>query len=135
MAITETIPVLWVQLKDNHDYGRCRIWKLIPVKSDLGPRSGGKAIPTPPTGSGSLPPYDGDQHCTCSHRSTEASNDGFETTVVEVTVATTTNTVTTRKQYRIEGDRELSTSRTSVARDHTYRACNRVAAPHANERP
>ena len=34
----------------------------------------------------------------------EMSDDGFGTTVVEVTVATTTNTVTTRKKYRVEGD-------------------------------
>ena len=62
--------------------------------------------PTP--GSSSLPPYDGnpgDQRCTCSNERTESSNDdGFGTTVVEVSVTTTTNTVTTRKKYRVEGE-------------------------------
>jgi hypothetical protein len=50
----------------------------------------------------SAPPYDGKQRCTCSHKSVETDDDGFGTTVTEVTVKTTTNTTTTRKKYRVE---------------------------------
>ncbi|KAF9777281.1 hypothetical protein BJ322DRAFT_1222315 [Thelephora terrestris] len=48
----------------------------------------------------SAPPYDGKQRCTCSHKSVETDDDGFGTTVTDVTVKTTTNTTTTRKKYR-----------------------------------
>lgn len=48
-----------------------------------------------------LPPYDGslaNQRCTRSHQTTETNDDGFGTTVTEVTVTTTT----TRKRYWVE---------------------------------
>lgn len=44
-----------------------------------------------------IPPYEekpGNYSCTCSHLNTEPSDDGFGTTVIEIT------TVTTRKKYR-----------------------------------
>jgi len=68
---------------------------------------GGTLASNPTPGSSSLPQYDGnpgDQRCTCSHESMESNDDGFGTTVVEVSVTTTTNTVTTRKKYRVEGE-------------------------------
>ncbi|KAF9781772.1 hypothetical protein BJ322DRAFT_1161694 [Thelephora terrestris] len=72
-----------VQLKDNHD-------------------NAAQAHAPVSAGSSTLPPYNGNQGCTCSHQSTEASDDdGFGASVTEVTVTTTT--VTTRKKYRVEG--------------------------------
>jgi len=83
---------------DNGKLEPCRIWELIPVKVDA-------FIPQPssssayPRDSSSAPPYGantGNRCCTCSHLTTEADDDGFGTTVVEVT------TVTTRKKYWVE---------------------------------
>ncbi|KAF9642237.1 hypothetical protein BDM02DRAFT_2470956 [Thelephora ganbajun] len=87
-----------VQLKDNYDHEPCRIWKLIPAKSDT------KSQPEQEQTPSKLPPYDGSERCTCSHHTTETSDDRFGTTVTEVAVTTTTTTVTTRKKYRVEGD-------------------------------
>ena len=89
---------------DDDDNELCSIWKLIPVKSDLGPQPPQDPTPVPAARLGSFPPHDGGQHCTRSHQLAEMSDDEFGTTVVEVTVTTTTNTVTTRKKYRVEGD-------------------------------
>ena len=83
----------------------CKFWKLIPVKLDTKSQSVPEPTSVPTSGSGLLPPYDGNpgnQRCTCSHQTTETNDDGFGTTVVETT--TTTSTVTTRKKYRVEGD-------------------------------
>ena len=80
---------------------------MIPVKLDAGSQSVPETTTASEPGLSSLPPYDGNpgnQRCACSHQTTETADDGFGTTVVEVTVATTTNTVTTRKKYRVEGD-------------------------------
>lgn len=57
-------------------------------------------------GSGSPPTYDG--HATEPESSTrtqhvESDHEEFGTIVNEVTVVTTTSTVTTRKRYRVEG--------------------------------
>jgi len=84
-------------------------WRLIPVNVEhmFTPAQSPSAM----LSSGSLPqdetpapapPYDGKQRCACSHKSVETSDDGFGTTVTEVTVKTTTNTTTTRKKYRVE---------------------------------
>ena len=55
-------------------------------------------------GSGSPPPYSGDVSGQSSTRAqyAESEHDEFGTVVNEVTVATTTSTVTTRKRYRVE---------------------------------
>ncbi|KAF9649757.1 hypothetical protein BDM02DRAFT_3260142 [Thelephora ganbajun] len=79
-----------------------RIWKLIPVKVEdtLTPSQ----LLSEMLGSGSLPPYKGNstgQSSTHAQR-TEAEHDEFGTIVNEVTVVTTTSTVTTRKRYRVE---------------------------------
>ena len=80
---------------DNGKLESCRIWELIPVKVDdfaSQPSSSSRD-------SGSAPPYEADtgNRCsTCSHLTTETGDDGFGTTVIEVT------TVTTRKKYRVE---------------------------------
>ena len=69
------------------------IWKLIPVK-----------IEEETLGSGFPPSYDGDatrQSSTHAQR-TDSEHDEFGTIVNEVTVVTTTSTVTTRKRYRTE---------------------------------
>ena len=54
--------------------------------------------------SGSLPSYDGDTAGQSSARiqQVESEQDDFGTIVNEVTVVTTTSTVTTRKRYRVE---------------------------------
>jgi hypothetical protein len=55
------------------------------------------------TPSGSLPPYDGDAGQSSTRaQHTESEYDEFGTVVNEVTVVTTTSTVTTRKRYRVE---------------------------------
>ncbi|KAF9649755.1 hypothetical protein BDM02DRAFT_1746311 [Thelephora ganbajun] len=79
-----------------------RIWKLIPVKVEdtLAPSQ----LLSEMLGSGSLPPYNGNptgQSSTHAQR-TEAEHDEFGTVVNEVTVVTTTSTVTTHKKYRVE---------------------------------
>ena len=53
--------------------------------------------------SGSLPSYEGDagESSTLAQR-VESEQDEFGTVVNEVTVVTTTSTVTTRKKYRVE---------------------------------
>ena len=72
----------------------CRIWELLRVETPAG-------RPTPsyvPQRDASAPPYEehtGDT-CTCSHLTTEPSEDGFGTTVIEVT------TVTTRRKFRLD---------------------------------
>ena len=55
-------------------------------------------------GSGSLPSYDGATAGQSSARTQriESEHDEFGTIVNEVTVVTTTSTVTTRKKYRVE---------------------------------
>jgi N-methylhydantoinase A/oxoprolinase/acetone carboxylase beta subunit len=81
-----------------------RIWKLIPVKAE-GALAPSKSL-TETLGSGTLPPYDGDAAGQSSTRAqyAESEHDEFGTVVNEVTVVTTvtTNTVTTRKRYRVE---------------------------------
>jgi len=83
---------------DNSRFQACRVWELIPVEVDgFTPQPSSSTVP--PRVSGSLPPYDGNTRngsCTCSHITTEAGDDGYGTTVIEVT------TVTTRKKYRVE---------------------------------
>ena len=78
------------------------MWNLIPAKVE------GALTPSQSSseklGSGSLPAYDGDvagQSSTCAQR-VESEHDEFGTIVNEVTVVTTTSTVTTRKKYRVE---------------------------------
>jgi len=82
--------------------GARQVWKVIPVKV--------KGVFAPPqllsetAGSGSLPSYDGDeagQSSTCTQR-VEFEHDEFGTIANEVTVVTTTNTITTHKRYRVE---------------------------------
>lgn len=70
-----------------------RIWKLIPVK-----------IEQVTLGSGFPPSYDGDPTRQSSTHAQHADfeQDEFGTIVNEVTVVTTTSTVTTRKKYRAE---------------------------------
>lgn len=78
------------------------MWKLIPVNVE------GTFIPsqsfseTETLGSGSLPSYDEDASSARAQR-VESEHDEFGTIVNEVTVVTTTNTVTTRKKYRVGG--------------------------------
>ena len=70
---------------------------------------GAPAPPLPPPemlGPGPLPPYDGravGQHPAHAQRA-EFERDEFGTIVNEVTVVTTTSTITTRKRYRVEDD-------------------------------
>ena len=83
---------------DNNKFQACRVWELIPVEVD-GFSAQPSSSTVPPKGSSSLPPYEmnsGNGSCTCSHLTKEPDNDGFGTTVIEVT------TVTTRKKYRVE---------------------------------
>ena len=79
---------------DNAKFEACRVWELVPVKVDNFAAQSSSSC-----GSGPLPPYEGnvgDHCCNCSHITTEPGDDGFGTTVIEVT------TVTTRKKYRVE---------------------------------
>ena len=75
----------------------CRIWKLVPVRvENFGRQSPSSFMPTRDS---SVPPHEekaGNYRCTCSHLTTELGDDGFGTTVTEVT------TVTTRRRYRLE---------------------------------
>lgn len=82
----------------NHRFQPCRVWELIPVKVH-------DPAPQPSTSfaaqgtSSAVPPYEerpGNHCCSCSHVTKEPVDDGYGTTVVEVT------TVTTRKKYRVE---------------------------------
>lgn len=77
---------------------QCRIWELTSVKfDDVAARQPSSS--ELPRDSTSAPPYEadtGNHCCSCSHVVTEPNDDGFGTTVVEVT------TVTTRKKYRVE---------------------------------
>lgn len=79
-----------------------RIWKLLPVNVEgvLAPSQQSSGTP----GLGFPPSYDGDATRQSSTRAqyTESNDDGFGTIVNEVTVVTTTNTVTTHKRYRVE---------------------------------
>lgn len=79
------------------------MWRLIPVQSHDG--SHPMPTPVPATGLHSPPSYDGNSASNTSRQTTDTGDDGFGTTVVEVstTTTTTTNTVTTRKKYRVEG--------------------------------
>ena len=83
---------------DNGKLEPCRIWELVPVNVDnFAPQPSSTSVH--PRDSGSAPPYEanmGNRCCTCSHLTTEADDDGFGTTVIEVT------TVTTRKKYRVD---------------------------------
>ena len=87
-----------IQVMDNGRFEACRIWELIPVKvNNSDPRPSSSSAP--PRDSSPLPSYEGNTGtncCTCFHHRTEPSDDGFGTTVIEVT------TVTTRKKYRVE---------------------------------
>jgi len=82
----------------------CRIWKLVPVKfekvdSQPSSSSSSSSSSVPHRDPSPTPPYEekaGNYRCTCSHLTTEPGDDGFGTTVIEVT------TVTTRKKYRLE---------------------------------
>ena len=87
-----------IQVMDNSKFEACRIWELVPVKVD-NPATRPSSSSVPPRDSGPLPPYEGNtgNRCTCSHVTTEPGDDGFGTTVIEVT------TVTTRRKYRLEG--------------------------------
>jgi len=78
-----------------------RIWKLIPVKAEGAPAPSKSPTETP--GSASLPPYDEDAAGQSSTRAqhVEHEHDELGTIVNGVTVVTTTNTVTTRKRYRV----------------------------------
>ena len=80
-----------------------RIWKLIPVNVEgtLTPSQ----LLSETLGSGSLYPcYDGHPTGKSFSRAQcdESEHDEFGTIVNEVTVVTTTSTVTTRKRYRVE---------------------------------
>ena len=78
-------------------------WKLIPVNVEgtLTPAQ----LLSDTLGSGSLPPYcDGHptgQTSTTHVQRDDSERDEFGTMVNEVTVVTTTSTVTTRKRYRV----------------------------------
>ena len=79
-----------------------QIWKLVPVR--VRGVSAPSHLPPETLGSDPLPSYDGD---TAGQSSThtqhaEPEYDEFGTIVNEVTVVTTTSTVTTRKRYRVE---------------------------------
>jgi len=76
----------------------CRIWELVPVKfenfASQSSSSSGPARDYSPT-----PPYEqtpGNNCGTCSHVTTEPGDDGYGTTVIEVT------TVTTRRKFRLD---------------------------------
>lgn len=71
----------------------CRIWELIPVNF----HSPATQSPVLPRNSSPGPPHgeNAENNC-CSHLTAEPSDDGFGTTVIEVT------TVTTRKAYRLD---------------------------------
>ena len=74
---------------------------------DSGTQFGPEFTPVPNPELGPVPPYDGNPgnpRCTCSHLTMAADDDKLGTIVTEVTVTTTTNTVTTRKKYRVEGE-------------------------------
>ena len=59
-----------------------------------------ESVFTPP---GSLPSYDGDAGQSSTRaQHTDSEHDEFGTVVNEVTVVTTTSTVTTRRKYRVE---------------------------------
>ena len=87
-----------IQLRDNGKFEPCRIWELIPVKVDDSHSEPSSSRPR--TDSSAVPPYEepatGENCCTCSHSTTGPSDDGYGTTIIEVT------TVTTRKKYRVE---------------------------------
>jgi len=87
-----------VEVMDNSKFAACRIWELIPATLDNfthQPSSSFVARGDP----GAAPPYEertGNRCCTCSHVTTAPADDGYGTTVIEVT------TVITRKKYRVE---------------------------------
>jgi len=87
-----------IQLMANTKSEPCRIWELVPVKiENVASQPSSSSVPQ--RDSSPIPSYEenaGTHCCTCSHRTTEPSDDGFGTTVIEVT------TVTTRNKYRLE---------------------------------
>ena len=61
------------------------------------------SAPFEPLEPGSLPSYGGDPERLSTHaQRAESESEEFGTIVNEVTVVTTTSTVTTRKRYRVE---------------------------------
>ncbi|KAF9648165.1 hypothetical protein BDM02DRAFT_3187334 [Thelephora ganbajun] len=89
-----------VQLLNVCGFKPAKTWKLTPVKlGAVSQSSVSETTSTPTPGSNLLPPYDGNpvsQRCTCSHQTTETSDDELGTTVVEVTVTTTTKRIRNR---------------------------------------
>ena len=83
---------------DNSNLEPCRIWELVPIKvQNVASQSSSSSVPQ--RDFSPIPPYEenaGNNCYTCSHLTTEPGDDGFGTTVIEVT------TVTTRKKYRLE---------------------------------
>lgn len=83
---------------ENAKFEACRVWELVPVEV-----ANFASNPSPSHSrmdSSAVPPYEEPARnncCTCSHVVTEPGDDGYGTTVVEMT------TVTTRKKYRLEG--------------------------------
>jgi len=84
-----------VQLMDNGRPEPCRMWELIPAEVNNLARQP-SSFPRPPRYSNSVEENGGNHCCTCSHLTTEPGDDGFGTTVIEVT------TVTTRRKYLLE---------------------------------
>lgn len=83
---------------DNNKPEPCRIWELVPVKvENVASQSSSSSMPQ--RDYSPVPSYEenaGNRCCTCSHLTTEPGDDGFGTTVIEVT------TVTTRRKYQLE---------------------------------
>lgn len=95
-TVTDTI-LNQIHVVDNSKIQPWRVWELILVRIDNSTTpSSSSVIPRNPA---PLPPYEGNtgnRSCACSHTVMEPGDDGFGTTVIEVT------TVTTRKKYRLE---------------------------------
>lgn len=80
-----------------------QIWRLLPAKVEGAFMPTRSSFETPEPGS--LPSYGGDSGQSSTHaQHAESERDEFGTIVNEVTVVTTTSTVTTRKIYQVEDD-------------------------------
>ena len=97
LCVATEVQATWVRIVDDRDSDACRIWKLTPVKLEVGHKSIPEASSVPtPVGSGPLPRYERREYSRPTlHLIAEIGGGaGFETTFVEVTA--TTNTVIIR---------------------------------------
>ena len=86
-----------IHVVDNSKIQPWRVWELILVRIDNSTTPSSPSVI--PRNLAPLPPYEGNtgnRSCACSHTVMEPGDEGFGTTVIEVT------TVTTRKKYRLE---------------------------------